>query len=356
MFFIPVIIEISFRKGFFDKPNERKVHRSKKIPRLGGLSFFPITALVFAIVLSFGFRISSEFWILKIFDVHASHFLYGAVGAFILFCLGALDDIWGVRYRTKFIGQILAGTLLCLSGLWIYNLHGLFGIERITVVWGFPITIFAIVFITNAINFIDGIDGLSSSISLIAFAYYVCAFVYLEIYDYALLTMAVAGPVAAFMFYNLFGNPEKHTKTFMGDTGSLFLGFILSILGIALNRFSGNNGVYNPMTLGFAPMILPCFDVLRVVLVRHRQRHNPFVADKNHIHHKFMSIGLSQHVVLVIVDILTVIFAALAIFLARYINVNITLIILLVIWTIMHIIIPNRFNENIEKTIKYEKN
>lgn len=345
---IPVIINVSFKKGFFDKPNDRKVHESNNIPRLGGVCFFPITTFVFTMVLTIGFRMS-ESWILSIFDIHVSHFLYGAACAFILFCLGVLDDIWGVRYRAKFIGQIIAGILLCLSGLWIYNLHGIFGVERIPAYIGFPITIFAIVFITNAINFIDGIDGLASSISLLALVYYMFGFMYFEKYDYALLAMAVAGPVAGFMIYNLFGKPQRHTKIFMGDTGSLFLGFVLSVLGIALNRFAGNNGVYNPMTLGFAPMLLPCFDVVRVVLVRHRQGHNPFIADKNHIHHKLVSMGMSQHVVLIIVDLLTILFAFLAILLARYINVNLTLILLSVMWIIMHIILPNHFNENTEK-------
>lgn len=345
---VPVIINISFKKGFFDKPNARKIHASNFIPRLGGICFFPITATVFAIDLTIGFRMS-EPWILNIFDIHVSHFLYGAASSFMLFCLGVLDDLWGVRYRTKFIGQILAGILLCLSGLWIYNLHGILGIERIPAYFGFPITIFAIVFITNAINFIDGIDGLASSISLIALLYYMFGFMELEEYDYALLSMAVAGPVAGFMIYNIFGNPNRHTKIFMGDTGSLFLGLILSVLGIALNRFSGNNEIYNPMTLGFAPMILPCFDVVRVVLVRRRQGRNPFIADKNHIHHKLMSIGLSQHATLIIIDILTIAFAALAIFLSRYINVNLTLLIITILWVIMHFIIPNHFNENIVK-------
>lgn len=345
---IPVIIRISFKKGYFDKPNERKVHHSKHIPRMGGICFFPITALVFAIILTIGFRMA-EHWIVDIFNLHMPHFLYGAASAFVLFCMGALDDIWGVRYRTKFIGQIVAGVLLCMSGLWIYNLHGILGIYRISAVFGFPITIFAIVFITNAINFIDGIDGLASSISLIALLYYTFTFIYLGIYDFAILSVAVAGPIVGFMLYNLFGKPEKKTKVFMGDTGSLFLGFVLSVLGIALNRFSGNNAMFNPMTLGFAPMILPCFDVVRVVLVRIREGHNPFIADKNHIHHKFMSIGLSQHTVLIIVDLLTILFAGLAIILSHYVDVNLTLILLFLIWVVMNFILPNHFNDNKEK-------
>lgn len=349
-----MIIRISFRKGFFDKPNDRKLHSSRLIPRLGGICFFPITAIVFAIVLTIGFRMSEQ-WIIAIFYLHVPHFLYGAAASFVLFCMGALDDIWGVRYRTKFIGQIIAGVLLCLSGLWIYNLHGIMGIGRISAIFGFPITIFAIVFITNAINFIDGIDGLASSISLIALLYYATWFVHLEVYDFAILSIAVAGPVAGFMIYNLFGNPSHKTKVFMGDSGSLFLGFILSILGIALNRFAGNNKMYNPMILGFSPMILPCLDVVRVVLVRIKQGHNPFVADKNHIHHKLISMGLSQHVTLLIVDALTIAFSASAVVLGKYIDVNLTLMALVIIWIAINIILPNHFNDNNENKRIYEK-
>lgn len=343
----PIIIKISFKKGFFDKPNERKIHHSTHIPRLGGICFLPITAIVCTVMLSAGFRLEKH-WIIDIFSPHQMHFLYFAVSAFVLFCFGALDDLWGVRYRTKFIGQVIAGIILCVSGMWISDLHGLFGLHHISPVLGFPITIFAIVFITNAINFIDGIDGLASSICMLALAYFTIVFYLNDNYDYAIISVALAGPVLGFMLFNLFGNPDRRTKIFMGDTGSLFLGFALCVLGVAMNRYTGGNAHYNSFVLGFAPVILPCFDVMRVVLVRRRQGRNAFIADKNHIHHKFMSLGLSQHVVLIIVDILTIVFAAMAIVMAQYINVNIVLIVLLLMWTGLNIILPNHFNDKKE--------
>lgn len=347
---IPLIIKISFKKGFFDKPDERKIHISKNIPRLGGLCFLPVLAIVMTVVLSIGYKMSAP-WILDVFNQHESHFLYGMISAFILFCFGALDDLWGVRYRTKFVGQILAGVLLCVSGLWISDLQGLFGLKTIPPVVGYPITIFAIVYITNAINFIDGIDGLASSICLMALIYFSVAFYSIGLYDYSLIALVIAGPVLGFMLFNLFGKPENHTKIFMGDTGSMFLGFVLSVLGIALNKYLDGSVSqnYNAFVMGFAPVILPCFDVLRVVFVRKRLGRNTFYADKNHIHHKFLSLGLSPYTVLLIVDFLTIIFAAIAIILSKYVNVNITLVVLLLLWTVMHVLLPNHFNESNEE-------
>ncbi len=340
---IPAIIAVSFRKGFLDKPNARKIHTSD-IPRLGGTCFFPVCLVVGALMVSLGYRITTEH-ILQLFHYSGIPILYGMVGAMVLFCFGLLDDIWGLRYRTKFIAQIMAGLLLCVGGVWLKDLHGLFGLHELPIWVGWPVTIFAIVFVTNAINFIDGIDGLASSVCFFTLAYFALLFYRLEAYDYAIVSVTVMGPLLAFMCFNLLGSARRHTKTFMGDTGSLFLGYVICILGIVVSRKVGveesNLSQFNPMAVAFAPLILPCFDVMRVVLVRKRQGNNPFIADKNHIHHKFLSLGLNQHVVLVIVLLLTAAYAVMTVLLTRVMNVNVVLLLMLVLWTLMNFALKN---------------
>ena len=344
---IPAIIKVSFKKGFLDKPNERKIH-SVNIPRLGGTCFYPVSMLVGAVMMSVGFNYFTHD-ILRLFHLSGIKILYGLVGAFVLFCFGVIDDLWGLRYRTKFIGQIVAAALLCVGGMWLNDLYGLFGLHQLPVWLGWFVTIFAIVFITNAINFIDGIDGLASSICFITLAFYAYLFYSFKAYDYSIVSVAVMGPLMAFLCYNIFGSSKRHTKTFMGDTGSLYLGFVICALGIALIRIiaaSPETGLipsFNPMAVAFAPMILPCFDVMRVVLVRYRQGKNPFLADKNHIHHKFLSLGLSQHVVLLIVLLLMVVFAILTIWLSKYVNVNLVLLIMLAVWCLMNFLLKNNY-------------
>ena len=259
----------------------------------------------------------------------------------MLFVIGVYDDLWGVRYRNKFMVQFLAGLLLCISGFWLDNLYGLFGIHEISEWIGWPITIFAIIFVTNAINFIDGIDGLASSLCAVALMYY-CVLFYMfsqDAHDWLILSLSVLGPVFAYTWFNIFGSEKKKTKTFMGDTGSLFLGFVLCVLGIAICKCYQHSDNYNPFVLGFAPMILPCFDVIRVVLMRVKRHANPFLADKSHIHHKFLAFGLSQHQVLVIVVILSMFFSSLSILLSIIFNVNVVLLIVMLLWVVFNLAI-----------------
>ena len=349
---LPVIIKLSFKKGFLDKPNERKIH-SINVPRLGGTTFLPMCGIAFvcAIVLAYSFDVEA---FITDFELHKTHYQLGLVGAILLYFVGVYDDLWGVRYRNKFLAQICAGLLLCLSGFWIDNLYGIFGLHELTPWLGWPITIFAIVYVTNAINFIDGIDGLAGCLCAFALLYdVVLLYVFgRNAHDLLVVTLSALGPLVAFLWYNLFGNAKRHTKTFMGDTGSLFMGYVLCALGIGILRCYHASPSYNPMVLGFAPMVLPCFDVIRVVLKRLKQGANPFIADKNHIHHKFLSHGLSQHNVLIIVLLLSMLLSALTILLSVLFNVNVVLLIMLVFWMVFNMAFPHH-----DKLIKqqYEK-
>lgn len=163
---IPRILLISFRKKLFDIPDERKVHK-RAIPRLGGVSFFPTILLSCCSVLTlrslmgYGISALSAAYILP-------EFLVLVCGMVLLYLTGIADDLVGVRYRQKFTIQLICACLFPLAGLWINDFYGLFGIEMLPDWFGIPFTIFTIVFITNAINLIDGIDGLASGLSSVA--------------------------------------------------------------------------------------------------------------------------------------------------------------------------------------------
>lgn len=176
-----------------------------------------------------------------------------------------------------------------IAELWINDLYGLLGIYAIPNWIGIPFTILTIVFITNAINLIDGIDGLASGLSSVALLVFGLLFIEKGLWMYSMLAFSTLGVLVPFFYYNVFGNAERARKIFMGDTGSLTLGYILSFLAI---KYSQNNPEVISNTKGtfliaFSTLIIPAFDVIRVVMVRLRNGKSPFEPDKNHIHHKF---------------------------------------------------------------------
>ena len=301
--FTPIIIKICKKKGLYDFPNERKVHKNA-IPRLGGISFFPsmLTASI-AVLLYMAYTeqntLPINLWSVMFF-----------MGLLLIYITGIIDDLIGLNAKTKFFVQILTACFFPFAGLYINNLYGLFGIYEIPYYVGIPLTVFVIVFIDNAINLIDGIDGLATGLSLIALSGFLAYFIYhgVFLYTYCILAAGMMGVLVAFGYFNLFGHSENNTKTFMGDSGSLSLGFILGFMTVkcAMDNTSiwptRDDAVLVPITLLFVPMA----DVVRVTL--HRMRHHKplFSADKNHIHHKLMRAGVSQHMTLVAILMLAI--------------------------------------------------
>lgn len=347
---IPNIIKFAFKKHLFDEHNERKIHTGA-VPRLGGLAFFPVSLFTMAIVVALIYLLAN--YAHHTDGVFITHFvstdwvsdigpsiLLSLCAVMILYATGIIDDLKGLRYREKFMTQIAAGILVCLSGIYIKDLHGIFFLHEIPVWAGWCITIFAIVFITNAINFIDGIDGLASSICSIALLYYAVSFAMFGRMGYAMLAISILGAVLPFLWYNVFGTAERHNKIFMGDTGSLFLGLVLAALGTVLNSLGDEMTgarVPNAFVFAFAPLAVPCYDVLRVVLHRVRNHRNAFKPDRNHFHHKLMDCGLGQHGalgVLLLVDAVMIVFALVS---SMFIEVNIVLVVSLICWSLLSI-------------------
>lgn len=333
---IPQILLIAFRKSLFDVPDERKIHHSA-VPRLGGMAFAPVvlfsTVLLLGVTLAMG---NMTYLNVLLGEIKSVAFLICAV--IMLYLTGLADDLIGVKYRAKFIVQILCAVMFISSGTYICDFCGVMFCGHLYTWFGMLFTVLLIVFVINAINLIDGVDGLASGLSGVALLFYGTIFYLLNEYVYSLIAFATLGAVVQFFYYNVFGKAEKQQKIFMGDTGALTIGILLCFLALKLcsHRTEDMNGV-NPLVVAFAPLIVPCFDVIRVFFGRIRRHSNPFLPDKTHVHHKLIAAGLSPRLTMIAILVISVMFTALNIFLSPFLNVNILLILDLAAWVIFNL-------------------
>ena len=328
---IPRILMISLRKKLFDIPDERKIHK-RAIPRLGGVSFFP--TILFSCCIVLAFRTLTGYSISTVQTIYVlPEYLLLVCGMVLLYLTGIADDLMGVRYRQKFVIQIICACFFSIAGLWINNLYGLCGIYFLPAWIGIPLTILIVVFITNAINLIDGIDGLASGLSSVSLLVFGLLFINKGLWSYSMIAFSTVGVLVPFFYYNVFGSAEHARKIFMGDTGSLTLGYILSFLAI---KYSQNTDLI-PTTQGdiviaFSTLIIPSFDVIRVVMVRICNKRNPFEPDKNHIHHKFLAMGFNARQTMILILLISCIFSGINILLVSYMNNTLILLGDVVVW------------------------
>jgi len=332
---LPLIMNFCKERGLYDIPNSRKIHKNA-IPRLGGISFLPSMAIAAFIVIianrqSFlPHQLSFSLWTVCFF-----------LSLAIIYSIGIVDDLVGLGAKVKFTAQIIAALIMPLSGLYINHLYGFCGIGEIPFLVGAPLTVFIIVFISNAINLIDGIDGLSASLSFIALAGFLFSFMrHSSMITYCILIAGLMGVLIPFLYYNILGKAEKNRKIFMGDSGSLSLGFILGFLFVKhtmINPYGASVYKDDAMMLSCSLLIVPVFDVVRVTLVRLVHHVPIFQADKNHIHHKLMRAGLNQHQALLAILALALFFIGLNIGL-WVLTCSLTLILCvdIVIWLLFH--------------------
>lgn len=278
-FAIPAIIRVSVLKGLFDEPTERKQH-AQNIPTLGGLAIFAGTAF------SYTFCSAS-------IETSVSQYILAAI--IVMFFIGIKDDLFELTAHKKLIGQVLAAVIVVFfANIRITSLCGIFGVYQIPYWFSAGLSIFTILTIINAYNLIDGIDGLAGGIGAIA------SFTFgLWFYNYGnmglcILSFAVFSSLIAFLIYNF-----SPAAIFMGDTGSLVVGLILSVLAI---KFIGLSFESLPFEFPFrsspamaiAILIIPLADTFRIFLVRILNGKSPFEADRNHIHHNLLDLGMTH--------------------------------------------------------------
>lgn len=347
---IPQILLISFRRNLFDIPDGRKIHQSA-VPRLGGIAFKPVVFFSVALLLGVCQLLGYGDMLGGIASESCS-LAFGFCSIMVLYLVGMADDLIGIRYRAKFVVQIACGLMVIAGGLWLDNLHGLFLIYNIPAWVGWPVTVLAVVFIINAINLIDGIDGLASGLCGVAMLFYGMIFLMAHEYIYAMLAFATLGVLVPFFYYNVFGDAKRGRKIFMGDTGSLTIGMMLCILSLRVCRCFPDDtsaSLPNVFVLAYSPLIIPCFDVVRVYLHRVRNGKNPFLPDRNHIHHKLLAIGMRQRTAMITIVSVSVLFTLCNILLSTYVSVTPLLLADILVWTAANIWLTRKIQKTNKK-------
>ncbi len=273
---IPPVMLMVKKFKLFDRPDFRKEHITP-MPSFGGIAIFA------------GCIISLLFWFR--FNDHPSIIAF-YLSLILILALGVMDDLKNLPARYKLIIEAGLATMLAISGIRITSFGGLLGIYEINIIAQYTITVITIVGITNAFNMIDGIDGLAGGMGFMSLITLGIFLTLSKDLNYALIAFAMAGSLLGFLYFNF--NPAK---IFMGDTGSLLMGFVTAVLCVQLMKV--NSIISIPVvpniyvfTLGI--VMIPVYDTLRVFGKRLWQGRSPFSADKTHIHHIIINKGFSH--------------------------------------------------------------
>lgn len=281
---IPVVIKISELKSLMEKPGERRSH-STPTPTFGGIAIY--AAILIAYFLWPSIDVDQT-------DIYRTNL--SVVGMTILFFVGIKDDLVGIDPNKKIVFQVLSAMILIFFGnLRVDYLYGIMGFYYVGQIIGILLTCFIFIALTNAINLIDGIDGLAGGIATIASGTFGAWFLLTNHFTMACLAFTLAGALMGFLRFNF----SKTSKIFMGNTGSLIIGFMLAFFAV---RFVSLNASYrfeptaffNAPIIAIVILIVPIFDTMRVFLVRILAGRSPFSADRNHMHHILLDNGLSH--------------------------------------------------------------
>ena len=328
---IKPLLFLAKKFNFFDIPdNYRKIHRNK-IPTLGGIAIF------------LGWLFSVLMWI-DFVQCHEAQFLI--IGVVALAFLGIKDDISVLDPLKKFGGQlVVAFIIVYLGDERLTSFYGIFGIGELPNLISIIFTILVFLTIINAINLIDGINTLAASIALIGSIFYAIWFYLVDQnLQHTIIAIALTGALLPFLYYNI-----TPAKIFMGDTGSMILGFLLAFFSvdfIQTNAINKNHEFFfnSSPTLAIAILMLPLYDLIRTMLIRIIKRKNPLKADQNHIHHMLLKLGLSHEyttLILILFSISVIIIALLL----RHFNNQITGIIILAYTILLNILLRYLINK-----------
>lgn len=290
---LPVIIKVSRSIDLLDIPDRRKVHQIST-PSLGGIAIFMgfMLALLMAVPLAGLAEIK--------------YFLFGLV---VIFILGVRDDISSLLAKNKLLTQVFAAVLVVyFTDIKLTGFYGIFGIGEMPAWFHIPLSLFVIVGLTNSFNLIDGIDGLAASVAVFILSVLGWSFLSIGESTYAMVCIAAIGALLAFLFFNWYPS-----KVFMGDTGSLMLGFMISSLAIKfinVGQIVFDNTVITQGTsvgVAVALLILPIYDTTRVFTIRFINGKNPLDPDRNHLHHGLLRLGLNHAKATVVLLLLNVV-------------------------------------------------
>lgn len=290
---MPALIKVAKLKHLVDEPGDaRKLHR-RSVPTIGGIMIFAGTIISYS--LWFPSQYSGQFGANYDILTALNEFKYLVACMFILFFLGLKDDIIGVSPSKKLFVHFVIGVILVfLADIRLTDFCGLLGINEIPDSVSKPLSLFIYIVIVNAINLIDGVDGLAGGTSFIGSVTFAVWFYITGDLPLALLATGLAGSLLGFLIFNW-----QPAKIFMGDSGSLIIGVVMYVMVMKLIEFPASK-MSQPMSslskpvLCMAVLAYPLIDTLRAFIIRMSQGRSPFSADKNHIHHRLLSFGLSH--------------------------------------------------------------
>jgi UDP-GlcNAc:undecaprenyl-phosphate/decaprenyl-phosphate GlcNAc-1-phosphate transferase len=303
---MPSILHVSRERHLYDDLGHFRKQHDHGIPRLGGVAIFvsfTITSLLFSMT---GTSLPIN---------------YVLTACIILFAMGLKDDLAGVNSRTKFFMQFIVASILVLLGhIRLTSMYGVFGIYGLPYWPSIALSVLTIILVVNAFNLIDGIDGLAASTGIVTNSCFAGLFIYMHQYELAAVCLAMAGAIFGFLRYNI-----TPAKIFMGDTGSMLIGLISVIMAIKfieLNKFTGTKfpDFFSAPAIAVAILIGPIFDTLRVFVLRISMGVSPFKADRKHIHHRMLKLGLSHLQTTLILVALNIICVIMALLLRSYGN------------------------------------
>ena len=336
----PVIIKVANVKNLMAEPNQRDVH-STKTPNLGGIGIFLAIYLVVTFLGNY-------------FEGENLLNLSGAM--IVMFFIGLVDDLVGVSPKSKLIGQILVAlSIILMTDLRLESLYGVFGIYELPYVVSVMLSLLFFVTIINAYNLIDGVDGLAGTYAITITSFFGIFYFFNGNDSMFFLSICIVGALISFLVFNF----SKKEKIFMGDTGSMVIGFLL-----AYQAFGFLSVEFNPVFLiqsSKAPVFIlalftfPFVDTIRVFVIRVLNGQKPFTADRNHIHHVFLDYGL-KHWKISLVACLFSLLTVLGMFLFNELSINKQLMFLVCLWGTFILFVRNlKLLNNIKGEVKKDQ-
>ena len=279
---MPLVLHFARKRHLVVRPNKRTSHTGE-IPNIGGVNIFFTLVLTYCI---FCLDMTAE-----------SQFLL--LGIIAIFIVGFVDDIVILSPFSKLFFELVAGiALIGFAGIRITDLHGLFSVTALQPAASYLLSFFILAAIINAFNLIDGIDGLASGLGIMYCLFFAVWFGLAGEMQLSLIAACLIGALSVFFCYNVFGG--SHTKIFMGDSGSLLVGYMLTAFVFRFCEANAAHVLPETVQMSAAPAVavcimgIPLFDTLRVSLTRIMHRRSPFLPDKNHIHHLLLQTGLNH--------------------------------------------------------------
>lgn len=310
-FFMPFVRKMAIRKNLVARTNRRTSHVGK-VPNIGGMNIF------FTFFVSFlFFAIPPVFFTTFTANELDSKSQFVLVGLLCIFFVGLMDDMLEISARKKFIGELIVAFIIVVMGDFRFTyFYGMFSLSDVSTefVWlSYAASIFLFLLLTNAINLIDGVDGLATGLGILACLFYGIYFQLADELNLSLMAYTLIGALTVFFIYNVFGSRRK---IFMGDSGSLLLGSVIYIFIVSLCQYNISlekcGQMDAPLFMNAAPVVafctvaVPLFDTFRVMVTRIKNGRSPFLADKNHVHHLLLELGLTHRqvtLVLVLVNL-----------------------------------------------------